>query len=250
MIIAVAGGRSTVRRSTWARRRRPCRGPRAPARVAQLLGAQVPSGRDRGAAALGRLRRSTRDGDGGVLRGHRAVVAPRRRRRDRPHRGDRAPARLRLVSDELRPFRPGTVPDHPLDRARPRVREALVATGLLEARPMPFTSGADAGYVARAQSAGRGRAVPARDAARHAGRRAEDNLARMQGDVRLFEIGIGVRADRRALPREEMRVGVLVMGRRRPAHFTRAASPPAIDEWDAKALAEQCAARRSARARR
>jgi phenylalanyl-tRNA synthetase beta chain len=38
------------------------------------------------------------------------------------------------LPDDLRPFRPGTVPDHPLVSATRRVREALVADGLYEAR--------------------------------------------------------------------------------------------------------------------
>ena len=39
------------------------------------------------------------------------------------------------------------------------------------------------------------------------------------------------------LPREEVRVGALVMGARRPPHFTEP-QPPAYDVWDAKAIAE------------
>ena len=75
-------------------------------------------------------------------------------------------------------------------------------------------------------------------------RRADFNLRQMSGDVRLYEIGTAflpseaVRSPGgRALPREEVRVAALVMGARRPAHFTEP-EPPAIDEWDAKAVAE------------
>ena len=46
------------------------------------------------------------------------------------------------LPDELRPYRLGTVPDHPLYTAARRVRDALVAAGLAETRPMPFTKGA------------------------------------------------------------------------------------------------------------
>ena len=42
------------------------------------------------------------------------------------------------------------------------------------------------------------------------------------------------------MPREQLRVGALVMGRRRPPHFTEP-QPPAFDEWDAKGLGEAAA---------
>jgi phenylalanyl-tRNA synthetase beta chain len=42
------------------------------------------------------------------------------------------------------------------------------------------------------------------------------------------------------LPREEVRLGAVVMGRRRPPHFTEP-QPPVFDEWDAKAIAEVAA---------
>jgi phenylalanyl-tRNA synthetase beta chain len=42
------------------------------------------------------------------------------------------------------------------------------------------------------------------------------------------------------MPREQARVGIVVMGRRRPVHFTEP-EPPTIDEWDAKAIAEAAA---------
>ncbi|MDQ6610878.1 MAG: hypothetical protein M3Y64_00475, partial [Gemmatimonadota bacterium] len=42
------------------------------------------------------------------------------------------------------------------------------------------------------------------------------------------------------LPREETRAAALIMGLRRPPHFTEP-EPPAFDVWDAKALAERMA---------
>ena len=80
-------------------------------------------------------------------------------------------------------------------------------------------------------------------------RRAEYNLARMQGDLRLFEIGSVFEPRQGALPREELRVGALVMGRRQPRHFSDPKSDDfaawvSYDEWDAKwlALSIACAA--------
>jgi phenylalanyl-tRNA synthetase beta chain len=58
----------------------------------------------------------------------------------------------------LRPSRPGSAPEPPLVGLVRRVREALVAAGLLETRPMPFTSGGDGG--ARASRGRRGGGTP------------------------------------------------------------------------------------------
>jgi phenylalanyl-tRNA synthetase beta chain len=63
----------------------------------------------------------------------------------------------------------------------------------------------------------------------------------MQGNLRLFEIGNVFVPRATRLPREEMRVGALLMGARRPAHFTEP-NPPAFDVWDVKELAERMAA--------
>jgi len=75
-------------------------------------------------------------------------------------------------------------------------------------------------------------------------RRAEFNLARMQGNVRLFEIGVvfGAECDTvSGAPSERMHVAAVLMGDRRPAHFSEP-QPPQFDEWDARALAERLAA--------
>ncbi|MDX2182466.1 MAG: phenylalanine--tRNA ligase subunit beta [Gemmatimonadaceae bacterium] len=154
-------------------------------------------------------------------------------------------ARLRgydALPDTLRPARPGTVPDHPLHVAGERVRAALIAAGLYEVKPLPFVAGADATH-ARVQN-------PLADDEPHLRRslletlakRAEYNLSRMQGDVRLFEIGSAFeRRDGSTLPVESVRAALLVMGRRRPPHFTDD-KPPVFDAWDAKGLAAQVAA--------
>ncbi|HVH38836.1 MAG TPA: phenylalanine--tRNA ligase subunit beta [Gemmatimonadaceae bacterium] len=163
-------------------------------------------------------------------------------------------ARLRgldRLPDALRAARPGTVPDHPLHTASRRVRDALVAAGLMEVRPLPFTSGVAAGKSGDADHAARSDAPLVRVANPLAedepylraelmgtlARRAEYNLNRMQGNVRLFEVGTAFTPQGKALPKEEMRAAVLVMGARRPPHFTDP-HPPAFDEWDAKAIAQ------------
>jgi phenylalanyl-tRNA synthetase beta chain len=145
-----------------------------------------------------------------------------------------------LVSDELRPFRPGTVPDHPLHTTELRVRSLLVGRGLYETRPMPFTKDSTSG--ARVQNPlAEDEPYLRASILDTLARRAEYNLNRMEGDVRLFEVGhVFLPSDGR-LPREEVRVGALLMGRRRPVHFTEP-QPPAFDAWDVKALAAETAA--------
>ncbi len=142
------------------------------------------------------------------------------------------------LPDELRPFRPGNAPDHPLHLAGRRVRDLLVGMGLAETRPMPFTSTGDE-HTPRVRN-------PLADDEPYLrasvmdtlARRAEYNLTRMQGDLRLFEVGNVFLPSSGRLPREEVRVGALVMGARRPPHFTEP-QPPAFDMWDAKEIAER-----------
>src|SRR5207244_12700245 len=50
--------------------------------------------------------------------------------------------------DELRPYRPGTVPDAPAERARGRVRATLARGGLYEARTFPLGPADGAAAVA------------------------------------------------------------------------------------------------------
>lgn len=142
---------------------------------------------------------------------------------------------------DLRPFRPSAAPDAPLWTLSRRVRDALVAEGLHETRAMPFVRGVDDGsFVRVANPLAENEAFLRRDVLDTLARRAEYNLAHMRGDVRIFEIGAVFAPSGGALPREEMRVGALLMGRRRPPHFTEG-DPPAIDAWDAKGLAETIA---------
>jgi len=142
------------------------------------------------------------------------------------------------LPDELRPFRPGSAPDHPLYLAGRRVRDALVALGLSEARPMPFTSTGDENSPRVRNPLADDEPYLRASLLDTLARRAEYNLSRMQGNVRLFEVGSAFVPSADRLPREEVRVAALIMGARRPAHFTEP-QPPAFDVWDIKALAEQ-----------
>ncbi|HEY7894972.1 MAG TPA: phenylalanine--tRNA ligase subunit beta [Gemmatimonadaceae bacterium] len=144
-------------------------------------------------------------------------------------------------SNELRPFRPGTVPESELETMSRRVRDALVARGLIEARPIPFVQGAETGFVRVANPIAENEAYLRRDLLDTLARRAEYNLARMQRDVRLFEIGSVFLPSSNVLPLEELHVAFILMGHRRPPHWTET-RPPDFDEWDAKGLADEIVA--------
>lgn len=151
-------------------------------------------------------------------------------------------ARLRgydQLSDELRPFRPSAAPDDSLFTRSLRVREALVAAGFAEVRPLPFVRGDASTHVRVSNPLAEDEPYLRTSVLESLSGRAEYNLARREGNVRLFEIGSAFAPNANGV-REECRVGVLLMGARRPAHFTEP-SPPSFDAWDAKGLANEVA---------
>jgi phenylalanyl-tRNA synthetase beta chain len=146
---------------------------------------------------------------------------------------------------EIRPFRAATVGDDPRWLAAKRITAALVGAGLLEVRPMPFVAGGE-GYVRVLNPLAENEAYLRRSVLETLAKRAEYNLSRMHGDIRLFEIGSVFEPRAGELPREELRVGALVMGRRAPRHFTDLKSSEfdawaTYAAWDAKALAIETA---------
>lgn len=159
-------------------------------------------------------------------------------------------ARLRgydTFSSELRPFRASAVPDSPLVAVSRRVQDTLVGAGLNEVRPMPFVADGKGGTVRVTNPLAEDEAFLRGDLLRTLISRAEYNLARMQGNVRLFEIGTAFFAGadpaalpglkKAQLPREEVHVAALVMGQGHPTHFTQPV-PESYDEWDLKYLAD------------
>ena len=143
--------------------------------------------------------------------------------------------------DELRAYRPGTVPDAPDERARARIRERLVRAGLLEARTLPLgpPDGPDAVPILNPLSAEeaylRRRLVPGLV------RRVEYNWANRNRDIRLFEVGTVFRkpageqgAGSGSLPEEWTSVAGVLTGARRPAHWSEGAKVPDMDIWDLK----------------
>ncbi len=151
-------------------------------------------------------------------------------------------ARLRgydTFPDELRSYRPGTVPDAPAELTLRRIREQLVAggRGLLEARTLPLgpADRPDAVAVLNPLSAEeahlRSRLLPGLI------RRVEFNWSQGQRDVRLFEVGTVFRKAQGPSPQEELHLAIVLTGARHPPHWsdtTTAAKLPDMDIWDLK----------------
>jgi len=178
-------------------------------------------------------------------------------------------ARLRgydSFPDELRAYRPGTVPDSPVEQAKDRVRRALAGAGFYEARTLSLgpKDSPDAVAVSNPLSAEdahlRGAILPGLR------RRVEHNWAERIRDVRLFEVGtvFGERGEGSGrspgkgssdelagastapsptapgsprspsrLPEEWVSVAGVLTGARTPPHWT-AAKVPDMDIWDLK----------------
>ena len=152
-------------------------------------------------------------------------------------------ARLRgfgTFPETLRPYRPGSTTDAPLVKIIDRVREEMISAGLYESRAMPFVRGGEGDHVRVSNPLAGDEAFLRRSLLDTLARRAEYNLARMQGNVRLFEIGSVFAPSDAELPGEWVHAAAIIMGQRRPPHFTDP-KPPAFDAWDAKALAERLA---------
>lgn len=239
LLASVSGGRVEHLLRVGAPRPDPAPVMLRPARVGRLLGDAVPVGEIR-AALEGIGFRVEASGDA-------LQCAPPSWRHDVAREVDliEEVARLRgfdRLPDALQGARPGTVPDHPLWTAYRRVRDLAVASGLMEVRPLPFTAGGTDDALVRVRNPlGEDEPFLRASVLDTLARRAEYNLNRMQGDVRLFEVGTAFRAVPGALPHEEHRLGVLVLGLRRPPHFTEP-EPPVWDAWDVKSLAEHLAA--------
>jgi phenylalanyl-tRNA synthetase beta chain len=110
---------------------------------------------------------------------------------------------------------------------------------------MPFVSGGE-GFARVGNPLAENEAYLRRDVLDTLARRAEYNLARMHGDIRIFEIGSVFTPRAGQLPHEELKAAAIVMGRRQPAHFTDPKSAEfdawvRYNEWDAKALGDSIA---------
>jgi phenylalanyl-tRNA synthetase beta chain len=144
--------------------------------------------------------------------------------------------------DDLRPFRPSSVPDAPLYVVTNRVARTCTAAGLYEVRPLPFTKSNTANSLRVRNPLAEDEPFLRENILDTLARRAEFNLARMQRNIRLFETGAVFSANEKKgdLPNEHLHTAAIISGARRPPHFTDP-HPPNYDEWDAKGLAESVA---------
>lgn len=142
---------------------------------------------------------------------------------------------------ELRPFRPSTVPDDPVEALKARVRRVLAGMGLHEARTLPMIAAPESpgtvtvlNPISQEQSALRASLLPGLL------RAVEQNWSVKQRDVRLFEVGaVFHRADGKLT--EELRLAAVVTGARIPPHWSNGARPPDYDVWDLKAMFAEAA---------
>src|SRR3989442_394753 len=239
LIIAVAGGElREAPLDLWPKPEQPRTVFVRPARVNHLLGVDVPRGDvERLLSAVGFV---------AAPKDERLAVQVPGWRPDVTREVDliEEVARLRgydALPDELRPYRPGTVPDAPPMRARTRVREQLVRAGVVEARNIPLGApdGPDAVEIRNPLSAEeshlRSRLLPGLV------RRVEHNWAGSVRDVGLFEAGTvfktgeGEEGRGKGAPEEWTSVAGVLTGARRPGHWSDGdAKVPDMDLWDLK----------------
>lgn len=136
--------------------------------------------------------------------------------------------------DELRPYRPGTVPDAPSQRVVSRLREQLARAGFLEARISPLGPAESGAAVAlqnplsAAEGYLRAHLLPGLV------RRVEYNWSVRERDIRLFEVGTVFRSG--VPPEERLALAGVLTGSRRPPHWADGGDvkQPDMDIWDLK----------------
>ncbi len=208
------------------------------ARLSSLLGAEVPRAEaERALTALGCV----------VLpREGRLTVQVPSWRPDLEREVDLIEEVARIVGygkfpEEMRPYRPSTVPDDPSELVAARVREVLAGAGLHEAVTVPLGPRHDERCVPVLNPLSQEEAYLRAALLPGLVRRVEHNWRLSERDVRLFEIGRTFAPGAGALPVEEIHVAGVVTGGRRPRHWSEPA-PPDVDVYDAKALLEAAAA--------
>jgi phenylalanyl-tRNA synthetase beta chain len=143
------------------------------------------------------------------------------------------------IPSDLRPFRMGNQVDAPGELAAERVRDGLVAQGLLEAVTLPLGPDHPEGAVALANPLSADHAFLRRSLLPGLIAEVERNWASRVRDIRLFEIGTcftpATGGDR---PTEATRVAAILTGAREPGHWTASGHAPDLDRWDVKGLLE------------
>ena len=119
------------------------------------------------------------------------------------------------------------------------IQDALAAEGLFEVRPLPFVAGSTTRTCASRIRSPRTKRISVR---RFSNRSRVEPSSTCRTWKATFACSRSAPSSRRVtastLPLERRSVGVLIMGDRRPSHFTEP-KPPRYDQWDARALAER-----------
>jgi phenylalanyl-tRNA synthetase beta chain len=242
LVLATAGGElAEAPLDLWPEPSHPPRIFLRPARVARLLGVELPTQAiERYLVSIGAAVLSKPED------GRMAVDVPGWRP-DLTREIDLIEEIARLhgydnFPSELRPFRPGTLPDAPGERALASVRRGMVELGLYEVSTLPMGPAQDDASVRLLNPLSsdhgylRSRLLPGLV------RLVEANWANQVADVRLFEIGTtflaGAPGQR---PVEQQRVAAVLTGRREPAHWS-GSGEARFDLWDLKGRFEAAVA--------
>ena len=136
---------------------------------------------------------------------------------------------------ELRPHRPSSVPDDPVEALKAKVRRVLTAMGLHEARSLALVAagGEHAQPIVNPMSVEE--AYLREDLLTGLLRAARRNWSVREREVRLFELGVVFqRAGQGLPPVETLHLAGIVSGARSPAHWSAAGKVPDYDLWDLK----------------
>jgi phenylalanyl-tRNA synthetase beta chain len=139
--------------------------------------------------------------------------------------------------DEMRAFRPGTVPDAAEERASDRLRDILTGLGLHEAVTLSLGTRQSDDAVEVLNPLNREETFLRTELLRGLAQRAEHNWRLMERDVRLFEIGHVFAKRSEGLPFEELRLAAVLSGAQRPAHWSDP-QPRDCDIFDVRGVLE------------
>jgi phenylalanyl-tRNA synthetase beta chain len=140
--------------------------------------------------------------------------------------------------DEMRTFRPTTVPEDEYVGVFRRLRELMVALGFYEAKSAPFVP-PNEGDVRLLNPLSEREDHLRRDLLTGLVHRVEYNFSRGQRDVRLFELGTVFRSSGGPVPEERIRIAAAWTGGRAPGHWSDPNED--WDFWDLKWVAESVA---------
>jgi phenylalanyl-tRNA synthetase beta chain len=242
LILATGGGElADAPLDLWPEPSHPPRIFLRPARVAQVLGVELPwNSIEQYLVAIGATVVSKPD-DGRI-----AVDVPGWRP-DLAREVDLIEEVARLhgydnFPSDLRPFRLGHLPDAVEERVVASVRRGMVEQGLYEVSRLPLGAADGEESVRLLNPLSSDDAWLRRRLLPGLVRLVEGNWANQVGDVRLFEIGTAWSAAGRGnRPREEQRLAAVVTGRRDPKHWM-GSGEDRFDVWDLKGRFEAAVA--------